>query len=161
MLQKILTSEQTFSLIPGRRKYLLLADSSGFQEIFPILDKLIENEWSFELHFIGKSETLSCRYIEDWLSRQKIGTYLYISAKWETVGQLIKIATRAGFTEEEMQAKGFGKRVKRVFCARCYAINPVVTAELEIVCKQCGQKLEVSTHYSRLHDAYYGFVTIT
>lgn len=156
----ILTSEQAFSFIQGRRKYLLLADSSGFQEILPLFNLLKENEESYELRMIGKPQTFSCREMEDWLSKQKIGTYLYISGKWEMVEQLIRIATRVGFTEEELQAKGFGKREKRVFCGRCYAINPTTT-EREIVCRQCGQTLEVSTHYSRLHDAYYGFVTIT
>ncbi|PTX64581.1 hypothetical protein C8P63_10275 [Melghirimyces profundicolus] len=149
---------ESLTVVPGRRKYILLTDSEGYGEIQPVWESLNDGEVPIELRFFQDSPHLD-KGLEDWLSAQKMGTCLYIAGKWERVKPLFRLAERVGFTEEEMQVKGVGPREKRVFCARCHTINRA-GEDAEIPCRECGEKLEVSSHYSRLHDACYGFVII-
>jgi dimethylamine monooxygenase subunit C len=90
---------------------------------------------------------------------QFIGTKLFLSVQWSMLKELKKLALRAGFNEDEIQAQGWGEKEERVFCIKCYHLNKL-TAQKQVTCEKCHASLEVSRHYSRLHDAYLGYLKI-
>lgn len=88
-----------------------------------------------------------------------MGTYLYISGTSDFVKRIKGIAMDSGFSEHDMQLHTIGPVSKKLLCCTCHRENEV-SDQTDIVCGHCGQKLEVSDHYSRRLDAYLGYVTI-
>ncbi|WP_318503710.1 dimethylamine monooxygenase subunit DmmA family protein [Bacillus sp. T3] len=93
------------------------------------------------------------------LSKAKMGTKLYLIGEWKMVLDIKQQALEFGFTEEEIIAKGIGEKEEHVFCVKCYHINKK-TEKTVIRCEKCQQKLDVSAHYSKRHDAYLGFISL-
>lgn len=150
-------NKQAFVFVPGKRKYLLFADSSGLSEIAPILETVRAHHLSFESR--SPADFQSEQPLKTYLTEQKIGTYLYIAGNWAWMKELVQVAADAGFTIEEMQFKGLGPLRKKIFCSHCYAIFPI-DHQSETICPECGVALTASSHYSRLHDAYLGYMKI-
>ena len=93
------------------------------------------------------------------LSTAKMGTKLYLIGEWAMVLDIKQLALDFGFTEEEINVKGIGEKPEHVFCVKCYHINKKPEKTV-IQCEKCHQKLDVSSHYSRHHDAYLGFISL-
>ncbi len=95
------------------------------------------------------------------LGKQKIGTYLYAAAEWNTLKEVVFLAKKLGYSSEEAQFIGVGEKEKRVFCCRCHFISnlrsPLHTGD-QMSCSACGMKLELSDHYSPIKEAYLGYV---
>ena len=140
----------------GKRKYLFCADSEGAEALYPLVRQAMEEKASFDFHEI-KHESDS--FLELWFSQQKMGTYLYLSGKWDFVYRLKNVAFEAGFTEYELQIKVIGPIRKQLICCKCHGVNDV-DEEMHITCMHCGISLEVSNHYSRRLEAYLGYSSI-
>lgn len=140
----------------GKRKYLFCADSKGAESLYFLVQQAMEVKVPFDFLVI---ENESDSFLDLWLSLQKMGTYLYLSGKWEFVNRLKNLALEAGFSEFEMQMKVMGSIRKKLICCKCHGVNDV-DDELHITCKHCGLELEVSNHYSRRLDAYLGYSSI-
>lgn len=93
------------------------------------------------------------------LKRATMGTKLVLIGEWKLVRSIIQLATFVGFTDEEMIIKGLGDKEEQVFCLKCYQLN-TKTDTAVISCSHCGQVLEVSSHYSKRHDAFLGFISL-
>jgi hypothetical protein len=150
---------ESFSFVPNRRYYVLLCDSAGLVAFGPLLKSLQQHGSSFTLRCLGESGSVQDADIRAWLSRMKIGTYLYLAGEQPMLNQWIPWTTQVGFTEEERQIMRCGAPLSRLFCARCHQLMPV-SHPSEVRCFQCGILLEVSDHYSRYHNAYYGYVIL-
>lgn len=140
----------------GKRKYLFCADSKGAESLYFLVQQAMEVKVPFDFLVI---ENESDSFLDLWLSQQKMGTYLYLSGKWEFVNRLKNLAFGAGFSEYEMQMNVLGSIRKKLICCKCHGVNDV-DDELHITCKHCGLELEVSNHYSRRLDAYLGYSSI-
>lgn len=84
-----------------------------------------------------------------------MGTRLYAIGSEQFVGNLRNYAYRWGMSDEELSWEVIDNRNKRVYCSTCHEINDHVNADL-ITCFNCGLKLEVWRHFSRLKNAYLG-----
>ncbi|HLO11018.1 MAG TPA: dimethylamine monooxygenase subunit DmmA family protein [Pseudoneobacillus sp.] len=148
------------NFIQGKRKYLFLVDQIGIELLKPIIDHTIEKNNSFEAVFLGElieGETEKTN-IEQWLSKQKMGTYLYVALPWNKLLETKRLIEKIGFTEEEVQCIGYGHKQIHVFCCRCHGITTVTNGEDFIPCQYCQLELEITDHYSSLRDAYLGYV---
>lgn len=137
-----------FTYVPGKRKYLLYTDLSGIQPIGPLVHQLSVEQRAFEWRSEGTP-------IEEWLSEQKMGSYLYIAGSSSTVDQVQSIAEQMGFSHEEMQVQIVGEATRTIFCCRCHGLHE--TMDVESTCPHCGLFLEGSDHYSKRWKAYLGY----
>jgi dimethylamine monooxygenase subunit C len=141
--------------VPNKRKYLFIADPLGMTFLNPIIDQVKDNNISFELVKLGdKTE----KDIPQWLSEQKMGTYVYVSLPWEKLDSFKQLIEKVGFSEAEYQSIGYGEQKINVYCCRCHGNTEVTSTEAEIACQHCHLQLEISMHYSRLLNAYLGYV---
>ncbi|GED66868.1 hypothetical protein BRE01_05700 [Brevibacillus reuszeri] len=140
----------------GKRKYLFCTDSAGAEALYPLVRQTMEDHVPFDFLEI---EHESDSFLEQWFSQQKMGTYMYLSGKWEFVSRIKNLALEAGFTEFEMQLKVIGPARKKLLCSKCYGIHEVEEV-LHVICIHCGLYLEVSNHYSRRLDAFLGYSSI-
>ncbi|MGG3468644.1 dimethylamine monooxygenase subunit DmmA family protein [Neobacillus pocheonensis] len=140
------------SFVPGKRKYLFCADKQGMEILQPVIDLVIEKKLPFELFSIEHP-------VFEWLSKQKMGSFLYVAMEWDKLHAMKQLAEEVGFSAEEMQYIGYGGQSENVFCCRCHGITETIWQEkLEINCRHCDLLLEVSDHYSSLKNAYLGYV---
>ncbi|MEH7479542.1 dimethylamine monooxygenase subunit DmmA family protein [Neobacillus drentensis] len=146
------------TFVPGKRKYLFCTDEKGGAILQSIIDQVVDKNLSFEMVFIGKVQFTD---LVAWLSEQRMGSYLYIAAHWNQLKTIKQLAEEIGFSEEEAQYIGYGEKEKNVFCGRCHGITTIDTEnteQVEVDCIYCNLRLEISNHYSRLRDAYLGYV---
>jgi dimethylamine monooxygenase subunit C len=148
-----LGNNEHFTFIPGRRVYLLCGDKEGINRLQPIIKEVIDQKLPFEFVEVESTELAS------WLRRQKMGSYLYVSASWGRVRDIKVLAEDIGFTEEEAQYKGHGGRMVNIFCCRCHGLTPAPESKSNylISCSHCHLNLTISDHYSSLRDAYLGY----
>jgi dimethylamine monooxygenase subunit C len=147
-------------IVQRKRKYLFLADQQGMTILNPIIEQAIINNDSFEVVFLGGKidQEFPETDINQWLINQKMGTYLYVALPWGELNQIKLIIEEVGFSEEEYHSFGHGDKPRNVFCCRCHGITDLANEEVEISCRHCHLLLEVTDHYSPLHDAYLGYV---
>ncbi|MGA9226961.1 MAG: dimethylamine monooxygenase subunit DmmA family protein [Mesobacillus sp.] len=140
----------------GKRKYLFCADARGAEPLYILVNQAIEEKVPFDfLVFEHESDD----FLNLWLNQQKMGTYLYLSGDWEFVNRLKNLAFEAGFSDHEMQMNILGPITKKLICSKCHGVNDVED-DPNITCEHCGIELEVSSHYSRLLEAYLGYTSI-
>lgn len=154
------TTEEPY-FVPGKRKYLFYTDQMGKSLLKPIIDEAIVNNDSFELVFKGTSKfELQATDIVKWLSQQKMGSYLYVALPWHEIYDFKKMIESIGLTDEESQLIGHGQQNVKVFCCRCHGITEELHIEMDqhLNCQHCHLLLVVSDHYSRLKNAYLGYV---
>ncbi|MFC0190182.1 hypothetical protein ACFFJY_17935 [Fictibacillus aquaticus] len=123
------------------RKYIIIADEKGLELLRPLF------RHSMTVEMLSFNEELA-----DQLARQKIGTYLYAALPWQQLAQVRKWAEDAGFSDEEAEYMGYGEKEQHVYCCRCHAVGKDT-----VKCGECGLLLELSDHYSSLHDAYLAY----
>lgn len=148
------------SFVAGKRKYLFCADQKGKVMLQPIIDLVTKKNLPSEFVLIesDQNQVLVTQKLFKWLSNQKMGSYLYMVAHWHHLKAIKPIAEDIGFSEEEAQYIGHGEQEKQVFCCRCHGMTKIVPEKTEVNCMYCDLLLEISDHYSRLRDAYLGFV---
>ncbi|HET7628090.1 MAG TPA: dimethylamine monooxygenase subunit DmmA family protein [Bacillales bacterium] len=138
-----------FEFAANKRLYLLFGDEAGRKMLQEIEKTLAEKELPFERHY-GRSDAAQ------WLSQQKMGSYLYGAGRSDWVDQMKRLAENAGFSEEEMQWLTVGAENKQVFCSGCHAVQRAGSRR-RLACANCGLPLSVSEHYSTFHRAYLGY----
>jgi dimethylamine monooxygenase subunit C len=146
-----------FSYAKGKRKLLFCTDSEGNRTLNILVHQALNENMPFEFHIL--QEESEDGFVNEWFSKQKMGTYLYISGTSDFVKKITAVAMKAGFSQHDMQSLTIGTARKKLICCTCHGENEVLD-QSNIVCGHCGQKLEVSDHYSRRLDAYLGYVTI-
>ena len=140
--------------VPDKRKYLFYGDQNGLQQLKPIILQVIDENMPYECLLMGNGDIVSC------LSDQKMGSFLYISADWEKLNKLKKLAYEIGFSDEEVQLIGWGDKKINVFCSRCHGMTKIKEFDRghKLICMHCELCLLVSSHYSPAKDAYLGYV---
>jgi hypothetical protein len=141
--------------IPSKRKYVFCADQEGLKFLLNIMEQVKGNALPHDI-FLFDGRDLS--HLAEFLSKQKMGTYLYMALPHAELQKMKKIVEDIGFLDEEMQLIGFGKKRIRIFCCRCQGINEMTEERAEITCNKCRIELSLSDHYSVFHDAYLGYV---
>ena len=148
--------------IDGKRKYLICSDHKGMTLIQPIVEKLLEKNYSFDFVFIGFDSTLeqTKSNLNLWLQNQKMGSYLYLALEKNMLKTLRPLIEEVGFFEDEVQYIGYGDIKTSVFCCRCHNLSELKVLEVgkEVKCQNCHLLLSVSDHYSNLYDAFLGYV---
>ncbi|MFT9598607.1 dimethylamine monooxygenase subunit DmmA family protein [Mesobacillus sp.] len=146
-----------FSYAESKRKFLFCTDSEGDQNLNILVRQALNENVPFEFHIL--QEESEERFVNEWFSKQKMGAYLYISGTADFVKRIQGVAMKAGFSEHDMQSLIIGPAMKKLVCCTCHGENEVLD-QSQVACLHCGQKLEVSDHYSRRLDAFLGYVTI-
>ncbi|MGE6754083.1 dimethylamine monooxygenase subunit DmmA family protein [Rossellomorea sp. NPDC071047] len=152
--------EKKPAFVTSKRKYLFCCDQKGMKRLTPIINKVMEENVSFEVVFLGEKEDTD---ISMWLRNQKMGTYLYIAMEWSKLEDFKHLAMEYGFSEEEMQFIGHGIRLIDVFCCKCHQKTKIDRGKLYklmTTCSHCHLKLSVSNHYSPLRGSFLGYVTL-
>ncbi|XRG80558.1 hypothetical protein V5E38_09770 [Rossellomorea sp. GAMAL-10_SWC] len=157
-MNNLIVEEARF--IDGKRKYLVCSNHKGRSLIQPILEKLLEKNYSFDFVFIGfdSSPEQLQNNLKTWLQSQKMGSFLYIALSKEELKNLRPIIEDVGFFEDEVQYVGYGELNSKVFCCRCHSLTELKNLEIgkEVQCQNCHLLLSVSDHYSVYYDAYLG-----
>ena len=99
-------------------------------------------------------KNLESRLVEI-LDRASMGTRFCAIGSEHFVGNLLRYARRFGLSEAEISWEIVSKETKNVYCSNCQVINPLVRDNI-FICSNCGIKLEVLEHFSRLKNAYLG-----
>jgi dimethylamine monooxygenase subunit C len=148
--------EQSAVFVAGKQKYIFCADQKGMAMLSAVIEQVQRMNFPYALYLLTDVHNYS--NLSNWLSDQKMGTYLYASFPFEMLGKMKKLAEDVGYTEEEVQFIGYGRKTNRIFCCRCHYINQTKGDVLDIPCVSCNLTLLVSDHYSVYHDAFLGYV---
>ncbi|MBT2680299.1 hypothetical protein J7E38_14895 [Bacillus sp. ISL-35] len=149
-------SGSSFKIVSGKRKFLFCTDSEGAGDFYDLLQRALSEKIPFDFHIFTEGQE---SMLKNWFSTQKMGTYLYISGSAEFIKMVKELAFGAGFSEQEIQTAMRGFLPKKLICCTCHGENEAGENKF-VICRLCGQELEVSDHYSRRLDAYLGYVTI-
>lgn len=89
------------------------------------------------------------------LDRAKMGMRFYAIGSEQFVWNLRGCARGFGLSEEEINLEVISKDCKNIYCSNCQSINTLVKDNI-FICDNCGIKLEVLNHFSRLKNSYLG-----
>ena len=99
-------------------------------------------------------EDLESRLVEI-LERAFIGMRFYAIGSEQFVGNVLRYARSFRLSEVEIGLEVVARKTKNIYCSNCLVINSSVRDNI-FVCSNCGIKLEVIEHFSRLKNAYLG-----
>ncbi|KAB8137456.1 hypothetical protein F9U64_09460 [Gracilibacillus oryzae] len=165
------TADHKIELPAYANKIMLILDERGMKELsFSELDKtaaIIEVYLLMEANTTipndevsyDKLEVIRSLVIPDLLFDQRIGTYVILGCEAGMANSLKKQAEQAGFSDQEIRVLSVGEVEAKLFCVKCYHYNSINSQDT-VLCKHCQTKLDVSTHFSRVRDAYLGYVAI-
>lgn len=144
----------TVPFINGKRKYIFCGNEASLEVLQRVIKEVKKKELPFEIVPLNPS------HLQNFLSSQKMGTFLYIAAPWKLKREIEKMAWSIGYSEEEMISVGIGQKPLNVFCCRCHGITEKINIKIdeEITCSHCELQLVISDHYSSLRDAHLGYV---
>ena len=111
-------------------------------------------EISLDREQFDSFENLEFRLVEI-LDRASMGIRFYAIGSEQFVGNLLKYARSFGLSEAEISLEVVSKETKNIYCSNCLVINYLVRDNI-LICYNCGIKLEVLEHFSRLKNAYLG-----
>ncbi|SDJ11620.1 dimethylamine monooxygenase subunit DmmA family protein [Alteribacillus bidgolensis] len=97
--------------------------------------------------------------VQSIFEKQKIGTNIFISGSFSMLDSLKQKAYEAGFSDEEIQYRGFGQKQEKIYCVKCYSYNKKHSTQT-IECENCNTILDVSDHFSRRLNAYLGYIDV-
>ena len=103
---------------------------------------------------LNSIENLELRLVEI-LERATMGTRFYAIGSEQFVANLLRHARNSGLSDEEISVEIVSKETKNIYCSNCLTINLSVRDSV-FICTNCGIKLEVLEHFSRLKNAYLG-----
>lgn len=150
-------NQDYLTLMEGKRKFLFCADSKGARSLYILVSQAIDENVQFDFHVFQDVSEES--FVDEWLSQQKMGVYLYISGAADFLKRIQNKALKIGFSEHDLHSLPTGTAKKKLVCCTCHGESEV-DVQSYITCAHCGLELEVSDHYSRRLDAYLGYVTI-
>ncbi len=127
----------------------------AFSVLENIEKAIYENFPHLPIHF----SQLDSADLSNYLQQQKIGTHMIVIGTRETITEWEKIGTQVGFPLDAIHKIVLEGDLKKVFCVRCYSLFPSQTIE-HVLCKNCHSQLDVSNHFSKLHNAYLGYIHI-
>lgn len=87
--------------------------------------------------------------------RAYMGMRFYAIGSEQFVWHLRGCARSFGLAEEEINLEVVARESKNVYCSNCQSINSLIRDNI-FTCSNCGIKLEVLDHFSRLKNAYLG-----
>lgn len=155
LFDKSETIVENFSVRQDRRKSLIIsAVPKAVDTIQQFINQLKEQQ---EYELIEIMDELELKNITEALERQKMGTQLYISAKWDDAVTIFTKAVEAGFSEDEIQTIIYGDKKRYVYCLKCYHLQKVEAEETDTICHHCQISLEIGPHFSREHKGYIGY----
>ncbi|MGD6964246.1 dimethylamine monooxygenase subunit DmmA family protein [Fictibacillus phosphorivorans] len=141
--------------INGKRKYIFCGDEQGLKLLSNVLEKGKEEGLTYDRYLLSD---FKMTLLEDFLKSQKMGTFVYLAIPFLVLQQFRKALEDIGYLEEDVQYIGYGERKIPVFCCRCHEINMSNQEQNRLLCDRCSLELEVSDHYSAMHNAFLGYV---
>jgi NADH pyrophosphatase NudC (nudix superfamily) len=138
----------------GRKILIISAEPKEADAIQQLIDE-INGQIEYEL--IEVNDEIQLSHVNEILDRQKMGTQLYISAKWEDAVSIFAAAIEAGFSEGEIQTLISGKKKRYVYCLKCYHLQEAAEEETDIICSHCQISLEIGPFFSRERKGYIGY----
>ncbi|MBL4955041.1 hypothetical protein JK635_23060 [Neobacillus sp. YIM B02564] len=155
LFDKSVTIVEKFTVRQDCRKILIIsAEPKEADAIQQLIDE-INGQTEYELIEFNDETQLS--HVNEILDQQKMGTQLYISAKWEDAVSIFAAAIEAGFSEGEIQTLISGKKKRYVYCLKCYHLQEAAAEETDIVCDHCQISLEIGPFFSRERKGYIGY----
>lgn len=161
------TIVESFRVNDSKRRFILIADQDGAGKVNEFLPSLKKDMYHFyavgdidcnsSLHTTPISQQDFETKLSDLLTKQKVGTQLYIAGKWEFVEKVFTDAVTAGFLEEEIQVYIHGSKECYTYCPSCYTLSAIHPEDEESQCPSCGVMLVISKHYSRVRKGYLGY----
>jgi hypothetical protein len=149
------TIVESFTVRKDRRKLLIISAVSKDANI--IKPFIIDINGLKEYELIEMKGELQLENISEILDRQKMGTQLYISAKWDDAVTIFTAAIEAGFSEDEIQTLISGEKRRYVYCLKCYHLQEVEAEETDTICHHCQISLEIGPFFSRERKGYIGY----
>lgn len=149
------TIVETFSGKNNRRKYLIISAES--KEADPIQAFIHEVDGRKDYELIEIHDQSELENIREWLERQKMGTQLYIWARWDDAVTIFTAAIEAGFSEDEIQTLISGEKRRYVYCLKCYHLQEVEAEETDTICHHCQISLEIGPFFSKERKGYIGY----
>jgi dimethylamine monooxygenase subunit C len=149
------TIVETFTVKRDRRKLLIISAEPKEADIVEQFINDINGLKEYEL--IEMNDELPLKNISEVLDRQKMGTQLYISAKWDDAVTIFTAAIGAGFSEDEIQTFISGEKRRYVYCIKCYHLQEVEAEETDPICYHCQISLEIGPFFSRERKGYIGY----
>jgi dimethylamine monooxygenase subunit C len=144
-----------FTVRQDRRKLLIISAEPNEQgSILQFIDE-IDGLKDYEL--IKINDDLTLEDLNRIFELQKMGTQLYISAKWDDAVTIFTAAIEAGFSEDEIQTQISGERKRYVYCVKCYHLQELKAEENDTICYHCQISLEVGPFFSRERKGYIGY----
>ncbi|MGJ7911667.1 dimethylamine monooxygenase subunit DmmA family protein [Neobacillus sp. LXY-1] len=149
------TIVEYFTIKQERRKLLILsADPEQANTVQNFINEITGQK---EYELIEMNDVVQLHDTNKILERQKMGTQLYISAKWDDAATIFSKAIEAGFSEDEIQTLISGEKRRYVYCMKCYHLQEVQPKETETICYHCQISLEIGPFFSRERKGYIGY----
>lgn len=155
LFDKSETIVENFSVRQDRRKLLIISAEPKKTDSIQQFINEINSQKEFEL--IEMNDEYQLKNISEVLDRQKMGTQLYISAKWEDAITIFTAAIEAGFSEDEIQTLIFGEKRRYVYCIKCYHLQEVDAEDTDTICNHCQISLEIGPFFSKERKGYIGY----
>lgn len=155
LFEKSETIVEKFTVRWDRRKLLIISAEPKEADIIEQIINDLNGLKEYEL--IEMKDELQFKNISEVLDRQKMGTQLYISAKWDDAVTIFMAAIDAGFSEDEIQTLISGKKRRYVYCIKCYHLQEVEAEDTDTICYHCQISLEIGPFFSRERKGYIGY----
>ncbi|MFJ7727540.1 dimethylamine monooxygenase subunit DmmA family protein [Neobacillus sp. NPDC097160] len=155
LFDKSATIVEKFTVRHDRRKLLII--SAELKESDTIQQFISEMNGQKEYELIEMNDKLQIKKSCEVLDRQKMGTQLYISAKWDDAVTIFTAAIEAGFSEDEIQTLISGEKRRFVYCIKCYHLQEVEAEETDTICYHCQISMEIGPFFSRERKGYIGY----
>jgi dimethylamine monooxygenase subunit C len=146
---------ETFTVRRDRRKLLII--SAEPKKTDKIQQFMNEINGIKEYELIEINDALQLKNISKLFDCQKMGTQLYISAKWDDAVTIFTAAIEAGFSEGEIQTLISGEKRRYVYCLKCYHLQEAEAEETDTICHHCQISLEIGPFFSRERKGYIGY----
>ncbi|WP_312470242.1 dimethylamine monooxygenase subunit DmmA family protein [Neobacillus sp.] len=155
LFDKSETIVEKITVRQDRRKLLIISAVPKKAETIEQFIHEINDQKEYELMEIN--EELQLKNVSEVLDRQKMGTQLYISAKWDDAVTIFTAAIEAGFSEDEIQTLISGKKKRYIYCLKCYHLQEAVAEDTDTICHHCQISLEIGPFFSRERKGYIGY----
>lgn len=155
LFDKSETIVEKFTVRHDRRKLLIISVEPKKAETIQQFINAKNSQKEYEL--IEMNGELELKNISEVLDRQKMGTQLYISAKWDDAVTIFSAAINAGFSEDEIQRLISGEKRRYVYCIKCFHIQDVEAEDTDTICLHCQISLEIGPFFSRERKGYIGY----
>ncbi|MGJ7920896.1 dimethylamine monooxygenase subunit DmmA family protein [Neobacillus sp. LXY-4] len=146
---------EKFTVRNDRKKLLII--SAEPKEAVTIQQFIDEIDSQKEYELIEINDELPLINISQVFELQKMGTQLYISAKWDDAVTIFTAAIEAGFSEDEIQTLISGQKRRYVYCIKCYHLQEAASEDTDIICFHCQISLEIGPFFSRERKGYIGY----